>query len=117
MKNILFTLTMLLIVCVANAQTSPCDDPKFLELKKKGVANLNETEMSYYAQKDKECEQFSKTQNVDHSTEVANANNRVEQKNKQEQAVRKNNVKSWGKFWFWMGAIVALLYYGNQQKW
>jgi len=117
MKKLLFVFTMLLIGCVTFAQTSPCDDPKFLDLKKKGVANLTESEMSYYAQKDKECDQFTKSQKVDNSTEVAAANNRIDQKNKQEKATRNNNVKSWGKFWFWMAAIVGLLVYGSKQGW
>ena len=117
MKKLLLVFTSLLIFSITFAQTSPCDDPKFIDLKKKGIANLTETEMSYYAQKDKECEQFTKSQNVDNSTAVANANSKIDQKHKQEKAIRNNNIKSWGKFWFWMAAIVGLLVYGSEQKW
>lgn len=41
-----------------NAQESPCDDPLYLELKKKPLNDLSEREFQYFQQKEKDCAEY-----------------------------------------------------------
>lgn len=38
-----------------DATKDPCQDPRYIDLKAKGVSNLTPTELSYYLQKDGDC--------------------------------------------------------------
>jgi len=39
---------------------SPCEDPQFLELKKKPVGSMNPQEFAYFQQKDKDCSEYQR---------------------------------------------------------
>lgn len=122
MKKLFLLFTLFVFVFFAKAQTSstttPCNDPMYLELQKKGVANLTETEMTYYNKMKNECDQLNKKETTSVlAASVLLANQAIDQKHKQEKALKNNNVKMWAKFWFWTAAIVGLLVYGSQQKW
>jgi len=114
MKKFLIALSMIFIVCATFAQTSPCDDPKFLDLKKKGVANLTETEMSYYAQKEKECDQFTKSQNVDNTIAISNAENAIQRKHQSQRAESGRKVRRKISTWFWISVFGAAVYFAYQ---
>ena len=114
MKKLLLVFTSLLIFGITFAQTSPCDDPKFLDLKKKGVANLSENEMTYYAQKVKECDNYQKNANTNTSAAVAQADNAIAQKHQQEKTYRKNKTKRKISTWFWISVFGAAVYFAYQ---
>ena len=114
MKKLLLVFTSLLIFSITFAQTSPCDDPKFIDLKKKGIANLTETEMSYYAQKDKECEQFTKSQNVDNTIAISKAENAIQKKHQSQRAESGRKVRRKISTWFWISVFGAAVYFAYQ---
>jgi hypothetical protein len=45
-----------------SAPQSPCDDPQYLELKKKPVGSLTQQEFAYFQEKDKECYEYQRSQ-------------------------------------------------------
>ena len=47
--------TLLLFIGLAWGQTNPCDDERYLELKKKLLDDMSDREYEYFKQKDKEC--------------------------------------------------------------
>ena len=111
MKQFSFILILLTISFFSSAQTSPCNDPKYVELKAKGVANLSESEMVYYNQKDKECNDFLKSSKSGVNSELVNETNKaMENRNQQQKAVRKQVAKNKGRGIIYLILLGGLLY-------
>ena len=56
--------TLLLFIGLAWGQTNPCDDERYLELKKKLLDDMSDREYEYFKQKDKECSEFTKNKSA-----------------------------------------------------
>ena len=111
MKSFIFLMFSMIILTTAFSQTSsPCNDQKFIELRKKGIENLSESEIAYYTQKEKECDQFTKSiQN--NASNLENVNRQINQKNKSEEEYRAAKSKKTFKAWFWFITIFGVLGY------
>jgi len=117
MKQLLLLFLLSLLTNFSYSQTteSPCNDPKFLELKKKGVENLSESEIVYYNQKEKECTLFMNS-NQSNTSELAKVNDAINQKNKSEKFYTKARNKSNIKFWLWVAFLIGGLVYLSNHK-
>lgn len=114
MRKLLFTLCAFFLVSIGIAQIStPCEDVKFIELKKKGIANLSESEMSYYSQKEKECDQYTNSLKTA-DNKLAEVNSAIQQKNLNESRQKAKKTRGKISTWFWIGVIAALFYFGSQ---
>jgi len=114
MKSIIFLMLGMFIITSSIAQTSsPCDDLKFLELKKRGVENLSESEMTYYSQKEKECDQYLKA-SQNNSKVLAQVNSEINQKNNTEKQYQARKTKRKISTWFWVTVFGAAVYFAYQ---
>jgi len=58
------TILLLLSGFALGQAVNPCEDVRFLELKKKSLDNMSDREYEYFKQKDKECSEFTKNQSA-----------------------------------------------------
>ena len=57
-KNIIIGLALSIGILFPQLP-NPCEDEKYLELKKKSLDEMSDREYKYFTQKDKECSEYS----------------------------------------------------------
>ena len=49
---------------------SPCEDSKYLELKKKKLDDMSDREYEYFSKKDTECNEFNNTSIIKYKNQI-----------------------------------------------
>ena len=63
-----FLLTLYTFCFLMAQSNSPCEDSKYLELKKKKLDDMSDREYYYFSKKDTECNEYNNASNIEKST-------------------------------------------------
>ena len=72
-----------------------------------------ENEMTYYSQKEKECDQYLKS-NQNNTAILATVNSQINQKNNNEKQYQARKTKRKISTWFWLSVFGAAVYFAYQ---